>query len=247
MIIDGSASTSPSESKTPSDANFETQKTFVEGLISNAELAGDDAKDKRNGTRFGIVSVGSAEDHLSPKVVSLLSGDRKSLVGSLQAAKPPQGQTSYNENSNIVGQAMIAAFKILRVSGGDYLFTLQESEEEEKKDDDAVSKRPMRQETVVFVTDGASRQPELTAKVARRMRSEGVRVVVVLVQNPGAPDADPAARVLCDAASRPCSDNVLRVNAWKDLNEHLGRFLATICPTGKAIEPPSMQPIAMQG
>merc|ERR1719198_2911068 len=112
---------------------------------------------------------------MTPRVLSLLSGDRAELAKDLDAALVPQGETH-------VGEALVAALKVLRVSGGDLLFGLEDAEDDALAgNDDAAENRPSRDELVIFVTDGASRHPHMSEKVAKRMRNEGVRIMVVLV------------------------------------------------------------------
>eukprot|EP00929_Paragymnodinium_shiwhaense_P001919 TRINITY_DN102123_c0_g1_i1.p1 TRINITY_DN102123_c0_g1~~TRINITY_DN102123_c0_g1_i1.p1 ORF type:complete len:889 (+),score=217.71 TRINITY_DN102123_c0_g1_i1:80-2746(+) len=225
MILDGSGSSLPAKLSRPVESHFKEQTAFATNLIQHSHLAGEAKGNRRAGLRYGLIAVGGNQGHMTPRVLSLLTGDREKLQKELQSAELPQGETH-------TGEALIAALKVLRVSGGDVLFGLEDKADDDLTDDadDAPTTVPEREEVVVFVTDGVSRQPEMTAKIAKRMRNEGVRIMVVLVQNEGSAAAKSAGRAYCAAASAPCADNVLRVQKWEDLNDHLSRFLAAICP-----------------
>jgi len=140
----------------------------------------------------------------TPHVASILTGNRQSLETGLTSAAFPAGETK-------TGEALQTAIQVLQLSETTGL--------------------EARHETVVLVTDGRLRQQRGAVAVAKKLKVQGVRVIVVLVQGQdGQHEQQKADEVFCGIASMPCSDNVLRVDQWTDLTPQLNRFVSAICP-----------------
>lgn len=127
------------------------------------------------------------------------------LSGDSQALLAALGAATWPSGKTPLGQALAAAAQLFEASG-------------------------TRHGSAVVLSDGLFPQRAATATAARRLKDTGVRVLVLLVQRDGTTAATAADQYVCDLASAPCSDNVLRVNRWEHLLTQLGRFLAAICP-----------------
>lgn len=83
--------------------------------------------------------------------------------------------------------------------------------------------------TLVLVTDGGVREPAAAVDLAKTLKAEGARIVVILVQKAFASEMAMADRIFCGIASMPCVDNVLRVADWNELGPQLDRFVSVVC------------------
>jgi Mg-chelatase subunit ChlD len=150
--------------------------------------------------RFAIVVSGGDE---RPHVVSTYSSSHATLNSALDNVEWPQGETH-------LGAALETASHVMQLSDA--------------------STRETRHETVVLITDGRSRERRASVAAAGELKTFGVRVLIVLVQDTGDVKADASDDLLCSVASSPCQDHVLRVDRWADLASQLSRVLAAACP-----------------
>jgi len=120
---------------------------------------------------------------------------------------------AWPEGSTSLAQAMLSVKMLFRSSSG-------------------------RHGTAVVFSDGGAREPAAAIAVAQKLKMEGTRMVVILVQKAFSSERALADRNFCKIASAPCVDNVLRVAGWEDLSSQLDRFLSVICPVGFSVTPP---------
>jgi len=128
------------------------------------------------------------------------------VTGEKDALTGAVGKVAWPKGLSPVGQGLGVAGSVLRAALG------------------------RRHATVVLLSDGRMRDTSATYSAARRLRSQGARVVVALVQPSSEASAKRAGKIFCRVASYPCVDNVLRVSGWDELNAQLGRFLSVVCP-----------------
>lgn len=156
----------------------------------------------------GSMQFGALAYGSSVRLLSEVTLDHARLLQVLTAAEAPGG------NPDLAAGEAFA--KNLIVSG------------------DAVGIGGLPLRTVLLLTDGAPTDFSAAVTVASRLRDQGIRLVVGLVDG-GSPSTRQEA---CQLVDKPCATNVEAVESWEQLAESPWQFLAALCD--RLLTPPQV-------
>lgn len=91
-----------------------------------------------------------------------------------------------------------------------------------------------RKQVILLLTDGRATNRMKAEAEARAVRGAGIRLIVVSVNGRRYVE-----REMCNWATPPCADNLLRATSYKSLVHQLNWYLSTMCPV---LESPSDAP-----
>lgn len=148
VLLDGSGSLR--SWRGPKDANWKKELKFTEDLIKGSQLAKkDEFGHATDGLRFGVIQFA-----WRPKVISLITEDKDTLLSKVAAMKWPKGAT-------FTGQALMKANQVFRIAGGG----------------------GSRLQIAILVTDGRASRRHWAYIGALHLRHSGARLIVIPVKN----------------------------------------------------------------
>merc|ERR1719359_1667409 len=92
-----------------------------------------------------------------------------------------------------------------------------------------------RQQVIVLVTDGKASNRKKAELAAKKVRSAGIRVILVPVGNA----ALRMEKEMCSWATRPCNENLIKTRSFPQLISKLRWYLTTFCSVIEAAAPPT--------